>query len=243
MFRIAFILAVLGLDSGRADSLRAECVRPRRLPVPIAPVLDVTSIDPSVDPCTDFFAYSCGGWLKKNPIPPDKTSWSTSAKMADDNRALLREILEEAAAGGPDRDPVKQKIGDYYSACMDEKSIEAAGAGPLKAGLERIDRMHSKRDLAKVAAGMPGQNVLFSFESDQDFKNSSQVIAEVDQGGLGLPDRDYYLKTDDKVRRTTPGLSWPMFRKCSNCWGMHQAQLPLRPKLCFELRPPWPTDL
>jgi putative endopeptidase len=162
------------------------------------PVLDVTSLDTSVDPCTDFFAYTCGGWLKKNPIPPDKTSWGAVTKLADDNKVLLREILEEAAAAGPGRDPVKQKIGDYYAACMDEKTIENAGVTPLKDSLEQISRMRSKRDIAKVAAGMPGVNVLFVFQSDQDFKNSSQVIAQVDQGGLGLPDRDYYLKSDAK---------------------------------------------
>ena len=113
-------------------------------------------------------------------------------------RCLLREILEEAAAGGPGRDPVKQKIGDYYAACMDEKAVEATGATPLKDGLDQIDRMRSKRDIAKVVAGMPWLDVPFVFQSDQDYKNSSQVIAEVDQGGLGLPDRDYYLKTDTK---------------------------------------------
>jgi putative endopeptidase len=161
------------------------------------PVLDVTSLDTSVDPCTDFFEYTCGGWLKKNPIPPDKTSWGAVAKLADDNKVLLRQILEEAAAGGP-RDPVKQKIGDYYSACMDEKAVEAAGANPLKDGLDQIGRMRSKQDIAQVVAGMPGLGVPFVFQSDQDYKNSSHVIAEIDQGGLGLPDRDYYLKDDTK---------------------------------------------
>jgi putative endopeptidase len=162
------------------------------------PVLDVTSLDTSVDPCIDFFAYACGGWLKNNPIPPDKTSWGAVAKLADDNKVLLREILEEAAAGGAGRDPVKQKIGDYYAACMDESAIESAGAAPLKDALEQIRRMRSKRDIAQVVAGTPGLGVPFVFQSDQDYKNSSQVIAEVDQGGLGLPDRDYYLKTDAK---------------------------------------------
>ena len=162
------------------------------------PVLDVTSLDTTVDPCTDFFEYTCGGWLKKNPIPPDKTSWGAVAKLADDNKVLLRQILEEAAAGGPGRDPVQQKVGDYYAACMDEKAVEATGLTPLKDGLDQIERMRSKQDIAKVVAGMPWLGVPFVFQSDQDYKNSSQVIAEVDQGGLGLPDRDYYLKTDTK---------------------------------------------
>ena len=161
-------------------------------------VLDVTSLDPSVDPCTDFFTYSCGGWIKKNPIPADKTSWGFSSKLVDDNRVLLREVLEEAAAPAPEKDLVKQKIGDYYSACMGEQAIETAGTVPLKAVSERIGRMHSKRDIAGLAASMPNRGALFDFQSDQDFKNSTLVIAEVDQDGLGLPDRDYYVKSDPK---------------------------------------------
>ncbi len=192
MFRIAFVLTLV-LASAIAyaqDASTGSTIHP--------PVLDITSIDTSVDPCTDFFTYSCGGWLKKNPIPPDKIAWSASAKLSDDNKVLLREVLEEAAEGGASRDPVKQKIGDYYAACMDEKAVEAAGAKPLQAGLAQIDGMHSKGEMARVTAGMLGQGVWFDFQSDQDFKNSSQVIAEVDQSGLGLPDRDYYLKTDAK---------------------------------------------
>jgi putative endopeptidase len=192
MFRTAFALAVLALIATYPTAY-AQSALPAH-----PPVFDVTSIDTSVDPCTDFFTYACGGWLKKNPIPPDKTSWGAVAKLSDDNKVLLREILEEAATGGPDREPVKQKIGDYYAACMDEKAIETAGTNPLKDGLARVDRMRSKRDIARIAASMPGLNVPFNFQSDQDYKSSSQVIAEVDQGGLALPDRDYYLKTDAK---------------------------------------------
>jgi putative endopeptidase len=192
MIRINFVLIlVLATATANAqDASTASTIHP--------PVLDVTSIDSSVDPCTDFFTYSCGGWLKKNPIPPDKISWSAASKLQDYNKALLRGILEEASAGGASRDPVKQKIGDYYAACMDEKTVEAAGAKPLQTGLGLINGMHSRRDIARVAGAMLGQGVLFDFQSDQDFKNSSQVIAEVDQSGLGLPDRDYYLKTDAK---------------------------------------------
>jgi putative endopeptidase len=192
MFRTALALIVLALilATSIAYSQNASAAHQS--------VLDVNSMDPSVDPCTDFFTYSCGGWLKNNPIPPDKTSWGLSSKLLDDNRVLLREILEAAAAPAAQKDPVRQKIGDYYTACMDEKAIEAAGTAPLKDDLERIARMHSKRDIAKVAASMPNRGALFDFSSDQDFKDSSQVIAEVDQNGLGLPDRDYYIKTDPK---------------------------------------------
>jgi putative endopeptidase len=162
------------------------------------PVLDVSSMDTSVDPCSDFFAYSCGTWIKKNPIPPDQTFWSVYTKMEDDNKSILREILESAAAPAPDRDAVKQKIGDYYTACMDEKSINTAAINPLQPALDRIRQMRSKQDIAAAAAAMNSSGALFRFRSDQDYKDSTQIIAEADQGGLGLPDRDYYLKTDAK---------------------------------------------
>ena len=162
------------------------------------PVLDVTSMDTTVDPCTDFFAYSCGTWVKKNPIPPDQTSWSVYSKLGDENKAILREILEGASAPAVERDAVKQKIGDYYAACMDEKAINAAAIKTLQPVLDQIQQLHSKRDIANIAAAMTSDDALFRFRSDQDYKDSTQIIAEADQGGLGLPDRDYYLKTDAK---------------------------------------------
>jgi len=165
-------------------------------PAKSQPVLDVTSMDTSVDPCTDFFAYSCGGWIKKNPIPPDQSSWSVYSKLEDDNKAILREILDSAATPAPDRDAAKQKIGDYYAACMDEKAINAAAIKPLQPVLDQIQQLRSRRAIADIAAIMVYNNALFRFRSDQDYKDSTQVIAEVDQGGLGLPDRDYYLKAD-----------------------------------------------
>ena len=167
-------------------------------PAKSQPVLDVTSMDTSVDPCMDFFTYSCGTWIKKNPIPPDQTSWAVYSKLDDDNKVILREILESAATPATDRDAVKQKIGDYYAACMDEPAINAAGIKPLQPALDRIEQLQSKQDIASVAAGMVSTGALFHFRSDQDYKDSTQVIAELDQGGLGLPDRDYYLKTDAK---------------------------------------------
>ena len=162
------------------------------------PALDVTSMDRSVDPCVDFFQYSCGGWIKHNPIPPDQSSWDTYSKMQDENRSRLRGILEAAAAPDANRDAATQKIGDYYSSCTDEKAIEAKGAEPLKPALDRIAQLTSKTEIADVAAAMVHDNVLFRFDSSQDYRDASQVIAEADQGGLGLPDRDYYVKDDKK---------------------------------------------
>jgi putative endopeptidase len=162
------------------------------------PALDITSMDRSIDPCVDFFQYSCGGWIKNNPIPPDQSSWDTYSKMQDENRTRLREILEAAAVPDPNRAPVTQKIGDYYASCVDEKAIEAKGFDPLKPELERISQLNSKAEIADLAGSMTDDNVLFRFDSIQDFRDANQVIADADQGGLGLPDRDYYTKDDAK---------------------------------------------
>jgi putative endopeptidase len=162
------------------------------------PALDVTSMDRGVDPCTDFFQYSCGGWIKKNPIPPDQSSWDTYSKMQDENRVRLREILETASAPDSKRNAAEQKIGDYYASCVDEKAIEAKGIDPLRPDLDRIAKIDSKAQIADVAATMVDDNILFRFGSTQDFRDASQEIAEADQGGLGMPDRDYYLKDDAK---------------------------------------------
>jgi endothelin-converting enzyme/putative endopeptidase len=162
------------------------------------PALDVTAMDRSIDPCVDFFAYSCGGWLKNNPIPPDQSSWDTYSKMEDENKTQLREILEAASAPDAGRNAANQKIGDYYASCMDEKAIEAKGVEALKPELDRIAKISNKSELADIASAMSTDGVLFRFDSIQDYRDASQVVADVDQGGLGLPDRDYYLKTDDK---------------------------------------------
>jgi len=162
------------------------------------PALDVTAMDRTIDPCVDFFKYACGGWIKNNPIPPDQSSWDLYSKMEDENKDKLRGILEAASTTDAGRSAVNQKIGDYYASCMDEKAIEDRGIDPLKPELDRIAKIGSKTDLADVASAMPTDNVLFRFDSIQDFRDASQVVADADQGGLGLPDRDYYLKADRK---------------------------------------------
>jgi putative endopeptidase len=168
-------------------------------------VLDVSSMDISIDPCMDFYTYSCGGWMKKNPIPPDQSSWSIYGKLQDENRAQLRGILESAAAGSGQRTAYTQKIGDYYASCMDERAIEHAGITPLKSQLEAIGKLDSKSGLAEVVGIMASARTLFKFRSDQDYRDSTQVIAEADQGGLGMPDRDYYLKGDAKSEELRKG--------------------------------------
>ena len=168
------------------------------------PVLDTSFMDKTIDPCVDFFAYSCGGWMKKNPIPPDQSNWNTYTKLEDENRAQLRAILEQSAQPAPNRSSIDQKIGDYYASCMDEPAVEKLGAKPLQSELDRIAHLESQKDFAGYLStalyppSLYGGGVLFTFRSDQDFKDSTQVIAEVDQGGLGLPDRDYYTKDDPK---------------------------------------------
>jgi putative endopeptidase len=168
------------------------------------PVLDVSAMDRTVNPCMDFYTYACGGWIKNNPIPPDQSSWSTYGKLEDENVAQLRGILEDAAKANAPARSVTQKIGDYYASCMDEPAIEKLGITPLEPELARIAGLKSKDDLAAYIAtaqfppSLYGGGMLFAFRSDQDFKDSSQVIGEADQGGLGLPDRDYYLKDDAK---------------------------------------------
>ena len=166
---------------------------------PAAP-FDVKAMDLSADPCTDFYQYACGSWMKNNPIPADQSHWGRFTELEERNRETLRRILEEAAQPGAQRDSLTQKIGDYYAACMDTAGIDARGIAPLQSEFERIRNLKDKSELAAELAHLHrnGMPALFDFGSGQDFKNSKQVIAQADQGGLGLPDRDYYLKDDAK---------------------------------------------
>jgi putative endopeptidase len=161
--------------------------------------LVVTSMDKSADPCVDFYQFACGGWIKNNPIPADQSIWSRFGELAERNREELRGILESAAKA-PNRDANEQKIGDYYSTCMDEPAIEKKGATVLKPEFDHINALRDKSALPALMAYLHGQGIngLFDFGSGADFKNAKQVIGQADQGGLSLPDRDYYLKDDPK---------------------------------------------
>src|SRR5581483_2284351 len=161
------------------------------------PNATVSALDKTADPCVDFYQFACGGWTKNNPIPSDQPIWSRFSELAERNRTELRGILEKAAKA-TNRTADEQKIGDYYSACMDEAAIEKKGIAALKPEFDRINAIEDKSSLPELVAYLHSQglNALFSFGSGADFKNAKEVIAQADQGGLSLPDRDYYVKED-----------------------------------------------
>jgi putative endopeptidase len=174
--------------------------------LPYTPSLDSAAMDRSVDPCTNFYRYACGGWIKNNPIPPDQAVWNVYSKLQQDNQRFLWGLLEQARKTDASRSVVEREIGDFFNACMDETAIEKAGATPLRAALDEIEDLRSIADVAKLLARLHleinGNHMLFGFGSNQDYADSTKVIAFASAGGLGLPDRDYYTKTDAKSEGT-----------------------------------------
>ena len=163
------------------------------------PGFSISAIDKSVSPCEDFYQYACGNWNKANPIPPDQSRWGRFNELLERNQRTLKDILETASAKAA-RTPVEQKIGDYYMACMDEKAIEEKGAAPLKPYLDKIAQVADKQALGALVGDLHnlGAGAFFSAGAAPDYKNSKMTIVHAAEGGLGLPDRDYYLKTDAK---------------------------------------------
>jgi putative endopeptidase len=161
---------------------------------------DLTQLDTSADPCVDFYQYACGGWRAANPIPADQSRWGRYNEMAELNRTRLRTMLEELAVAKRPRHAVEKQVGDYYAACMDEKTAETRGATVIQLYLNKIAAAADRKALVRLLAELhaDGFGALFDFGASPDLKNASQVIAELDQGGISLPDRDYYLKTDPK---------------------------------------------
>ncbi|MGH9493925.1 MAG: M13 family metallopeptidase, partial [Candidatus Sulfotelmatobacter sp.] len=174
---------------------------------------DPNLVDKSLDPCNDFYKYSCSKWLTANPMPADQVFWGTGSGLQIWNENILRETLEASGKNDPSRSAVHQKIGDYWTACMDEPGIDAAGVKALQPELDRIAAMKSKKDITLEIAHLhhlyPGawqggdnqtNAPLFGFGSQQDYDDATMVVAQIDQGGLSLPGRDYYLNTDDKSK-------------------------------------------
>jgi len=163
--------------------------------------LDPSALDQNVDPCTDFYEFACGNWIKKTEIPADKARWSRSFSVIDErNEADLRQILETSAKGD---NPKLKKLGEYWTACMDEAAVEKSGVKPIQALLTRASTLQKKADISKLVIDLHKQKLwaLFDVSSEQDFKDATRYLTYLDQNGLGLPDRDYYTKEDDKSKK------------------------------------------
>ena len=189
------------IQSSQAQSIQAQSNQRPLTVLPYTPSLDPAAMDRSIDPCVNFYQFSCGTWIKTNPIPSDQPSWDVYARLTEANQRLLWGILLQAGNTNHPRSANEQKIGDFFHACMDEGAVERAGLEPLRPALADIAQLKSKKDIAKLlAAEHVSQNshAVLTFNSNQDFENSQQVIAFAEAGGLGLPDRDYYTKTDAK---------------------------------------------
>ncbi|HET9182234.1 MAG TPA: M13 family metallopeptidase [Candidatus Angelobacter sp.] len=182
--------------SAHASSASKPVTRPKSF--------DLSAMDKSVSPCQDFYEYACGNWRKNNPIPPDEARWGRFNELADYNRQILHQILQKDSANNPKRNPVQQKIGDMYESCMDVKAVNAKGSKPIKPELDRVAAITNKDQLMSTVAYLQklGVPVLFGFRSQPDMHNASMEMAAIYQGGLGLPDRQYYLAQDDKSKET-----------------------------------------
>jgi endothelin-converting enzyme/putative endopeptidase len=195
------IAVLLFLSAGCAKTQQpSQETKPVAKATPSKVQFNADMLDKTIDPCVDFYAYACKKWQAANPIPGDESGWGRFNELEERGEYTLRDILQKYSSDDPKRSVVEQKIGDYYESCMDESAIEKAGTQPLTEELATIDAMKSKDDLATeiVRLHRRGTQALFTFSSDQDFKDATQVIGEVDEGGMALPDRDYYLKTDAK---------------------------------------------
>jgi putative endopeptidase len=162
----------------------------------------LSNLDKTCKPCDDFYEFAMGGWMKSNPIPAEYPAWGTFAQLRDNNLSAMRSILEAASKASAAAGSNEQKIGDFYSSCMDTSAIEAVGIKPVAPDLAAIDAIQDRKALdAEIARlQLEGASVVFRFSSGQDYKDSSRVIAQAGQGGLGMPDRDYYLRDDEKSK-------------------------------------------
>ena len=197
--RLLGLVAALALGAALNPSAQA----PAEERTPPLKSLDVSLIDRSVDPCTDFYEYACANWRKANPVPSDKARWGRFDQLREVNLWTLKDILDEASRPAG-RSAIEEQVGDFYASCMDQPAIEAAGLKPIASELAAIEAARSKEDLLKVAGRLrrDGLGTFFTFGVGADLRDSTKTLMNVDQGGTSLPDRDYYLKDDPKNTET-----------------------------------------
>jgi putative endopeptidase len=193
---------LMGVAPSFANPCKGDSCKNKAEMTPI-PAVDKSALDPTTEPCQDFYQYACGGWIAKTEIPEDRPQWSRGfAEIDERNMKLLRTVLTDYSVGkNPPKNPYRSQLGDYYEVCTDEAKAETASMDTLKGWIEQIDALKSKDELFSLVAKlhMIGVNAFFDFGAEQDLKDPSSMIGTVDQAGLGLPDRDYYLKNDAKM--------------------------------------------
>jgi predicted metalloendopeptidase len=201
LFAVCFLIAIVGC--GAVFALVDVRASARAADAPGYWGFDTANLDKSCKPCDDFFQFAMGGWMKSNPIPPEYSSWGSFTVLADKNQQALRQILETTEKANAPAGSNERKVGDFYASCMDAAAIDAAGTKPIDVTLQRISEIQNARGLQALTARLQqqGVGVMFRFTSNQDAKDSTQVIATALQGGLGLPERDYYLRDDEKSKR------------------------------------------
>jgi putative endopeptidase len=207
-------LVLLGQNPAPPTAANAA-VTADKAKVPKLDHFDPDLVDKTLNPCDDFYKYACNKWIAANPIPADQVYWSTGGGLEMWNDNVLRETLQAASKNDSTRSALQQKIGDYWAACMDESGIESAGMKPLQPELDRIAGLKSKKEItleiAHLHHAFPGawegsdnqtNAPFFGFSGGQDYDDASKVVAQIDQGGLSLPNRDYYISTDEKSVET-----------------------------------------
>jgi len=199
--RMLSLVLIMGLCSIAA----AENEQPTTT-LPYTPSLDINAMDRSADPCEDLYQFACGGWIKNNPIPDDQSGWSTYGKAYVDNQRYLWGILQEDASEDLQRNATQTLIGDYFYSCMNEERIEELGSTPLHADLQAITALDDKKQLGALIGRLinhTDSSVFFlGLGSEQDAEDSSKMIGAIRAGGLGLPDRDYYLEVNENKEAT-----------------------------------------